>query len=348
MMKKEKMVDYNNIDVFKFMFSIVVVMIHTKPIETISETISWYFSNTFCNLAVPFFFIASGFLFFNKLDGDKEHEKQKLKRYATHLLRMYVVWCIVWFPWKLLGMMQQGGITIHNILLYIRDVLFISGGDALWYLLALVVSIVLVYFLYKQIKNPTMIVAIAAVFYIIRVLLGSWYELFGDKSIIKMYFALFKGTDNALLCGFVFVAIGLMVAKQEDKLETNTKLLFLVISFALVVVEAYIVKQGEFNRDGVCNLLSIPVTSYFLFEIILSIKVQGNTEKYRYLRECSALIYLSHCVIIRTVKMAFAIVDVNIRGVFLFAITFGLSFVFSNIVIYLVKKRKIKFLKLFY
>lgn len=52
---------YNSIDLFKFLFAVVVVMIHTTPFKNASETFSYYFSNTFCNLAVPFFFVASGF-----------------------------------------------------------------------------------------------------------------------------------------------------------------------------------------------------------------------------------------------------------------------------------------------
>lgn len=84
---------YTSIDLFKFIFAIIVVMIHTTPFMDISETYSWYFSNTFCNFAVPFFFVASGFLFFDKLDGEKGNEKQRLKKYITHILKMYVVWC---------------------------------------------------------------------------------------------------------------------------------------------------------------------------------------------------------------------------------------------------------------
>lgn len=343
-----KDVQYYNIDLFKFIFAIVVVMIHTRPFENISEDVSWYFSNTFCNLAVPFFFTTSGFLFFGRLGSDEGQEKQKVKKYIGHILKMYIVWCVIWFPWKLLAMMPQGGITLQNILYYIRDVVLVSGGDALWYLLALAVSVILVNLSYKKIQEPRVIVAIAAVFYAVRVIIGSWYGLFDDHLVIDLYYSIFKGTDNALLCGFIFVAIGMAIAEQENKPKIKQNLIAFLAFLVIVIVEAYIIKTAGFNRNGVCHLISLPFATYFLFRLILSLDVKGNADRYKYLRVCSTLIYLSHCIIIRNVKMVFSIIDINVSGIILFILALIISLAFAIIVRYFAEERKLKIFKLLY
>ena len=62
-MKRE---EYYSIDLFKFIFALVIVSIHTRLFESVSGVINWYWLNTICNLAVPFFFVTSGFLFYNR------------------------------------------------------------------------------------------------------------------------------------------------------------------------------------------------------------------------------------------------------------------------------------------
>ena len=53
--------EYNAIDFVKFIMALVVVAIHTEPFHGSSENIQVLF-DTFSGLAVPFFFISSGFL----------------------------------------------------------------------------------------------------------------------------------------------------------------------------------------------------------------------------------------------------------------------------------------------
>lgn len=52
------------IDIFKFIAALLVVAIHTTPLEDISAKGNFYFENMLCRIAVPFFFAASGFFFF--------------------------------------------------------------------------------------------------------------------------------------------------------------------------------------------------------------------------------------------------------------------------------------------
>ena len=125
--KKEQ---YNNIDLFKIIFAIIVVMIHTKPFMDVSVLANWYFSNTIANLAVPFFFVTSGFLLFRKLANcDADARGEGVKKYLIHIIRMYLIWCVIWIPWKALNFYNTGSFDITDFLIYIKDVILVSGGD---------------------------------------------------------------------------------------------------------------------------------------------------------------------------------------------------------------------------
>ena len=137
--------EYKSLDLFKFIFAILVVMIHAKPLLDVSDKANWFFSNSFLNLAVPFFFITSGFLLFEKLKSlsDDADKKTAVKKYVGHLLKLYLIWSIIWLPLKLLGWHTSGGIGKADLLSWIQA-FFLTGktGDAIWYLLAVSVSAV--------------------------------------------------------------------------------------------------------------------------------------------------------------------------------------------------------------
>ena len=107
---------YCQLDLFKFLFSIVIVSIHTRLFRDVSETFNWYYLNVFCNLAVPFFFMTSGYLLFGKLkELDIKEQKDKIAKYMGHLLKMYLVWCVLWLPWKILNFYNSGHFTMLDL-----------------------------------------------------------------------------------------------------------------------------------------------------------------------------------------------------------------------------------------
>lgn len=205
--------EYNSLDLFKFVFAIVVVSIHTQPFLDIKERFNWYYIHTFGNLAVPFFFMTSGFLLFKNINGlETTEQKKKVKKYILHLLKIYIVWCIIWLPWKMLNFFNSGHFTAKDILLYFRDVMFVEAGDALWYLPALAVAVALVYFLLKKI-NIEMIIVIALLFYVMGYAISSWYGLFESNTIVQMYYFVFSTTYNGVMIGFLFVTLGIYAGK---------------------------------------------------------------------------------------------------------------------------------------
>ena len=79
MMGKKK---YGAIDIAKYVSALLVVCIHTFPFYEVSVRLNAYWIQTVCRLAVPFFFVSSGFFFFRKWDKNHpEANQEALSRY---------------------------------------------------------------------------------------------------------------------------------------------------------------------------------------------------------------------------------------------------------------------------
>ena len=195
------MKQYNQLDLFKFLSAIVVVAIHTKPFQDYSETFTWYFDAVFANMAVPFFFITSGFLLFSRLKcTEKTQQKYVVKKYIRHILHMYIVWTVIWLPWKILNFYNQGRVELNEALIYFRDILIGSSGDALWYLSALLVAVLVVYRLHTLFRSKVLIILLCGGAYAFGTICASCFQVLPFKSIILIYHTLFE-SENYIFAG---------------------------------------------------------------------------------------------------------------------------------------------------
>ena len=342
--KSVKKIQYSNIDLFKLIFAIIVVSIHTLPFKEFSESFTWYYNNTLANLAVPFFFITSGFLLFDKLNKVQEADKNSIvKKYVIHIWKMYFVWCVIWLPWKLLNFYNEGNFALTELIKYIRDVIFVSGGDALWYLNALAFSVLTTYYIQKKF-GVKQVLLVAGIFYCLGVVLGSWYGLVENNFIVKLYFEFFASLHNGLFGGFFYVALGSWAAKEKNKNKKWAGPAF-VASFTVTCFEAIVVKYFKMGFDGGAYLFSLPVSAYCLFMLILNIDMKPS-KKLEICRDYSTLIYLSHCFIIRLIKMISAVLGINMPGIALFFVNLVFSSVFAVAVRYFAKEKENQILQI--
>lgn len=56
------------LDIFKVICAILIVAIHTRPFSEISGTLDFYLCDVIARIAVPYFFTASGYFLFKKLE----------------------------------------------------------------------------------------------------------------------------------------------------------------------------------------------------------------------------------------------------------------------------------------
>lgn len=135
------------IDITRYIMAFLVVMIHvfvaTKYTST--SSIGWFLVNTICRIAVPFFFICTGY--FSDFKSTKT-----IKR----LIILYVVWSIIYFP-----------IEKFNVLLFLFD----KSVFHLWYIVDSIRGLLIIYFLNKKLDTKIIMIS-SFILYLACYLLG--------------------------------------------------------------------------------------------------------------------------------------------------------------------------------
>lgn len=111
---------FNGIDLIKFLCSYLVCMIHIKPIVEIDGNLIGYFNyaaqNGFSRIAVPFFFAASGFLLFRKIDLYSINT-DRIRNYCHKMLILLGLWTVLLFIGDQVQLWYLGGSVIAVALL---------------------------------------------------------------------------------------------------------------------------------------------------------------------------------------------------------------------------------------
>ena len=88
--------NYNAIDLVKFLCAIMVFTIHFPPFavenSTAKQMLNFLLQNCLCRLAVPFYFIVSGFFLFRKMSFDNLNFKT-IKNYCFKMYYKSVRTC---------------------------------------------------------------------------------------------------------------------------------------------------------------------------------------------------------------------------------------------------------------
>lgn len=92
--------NYNFIDILKFFFMLCVIALHCH-IELVFGRAGWYVLHCIFRLAVPFFFVASGFFFMSKLEksggGWTDNKIIYTKNISSTFILCYteyISWCV--------------------------------------------------------------------------------------------------------------------------------------------------------------------------------------------------------------------------------------------------------------
>lgn len=100
-------------------------------------------------LAVPFYFIVSGFLVQRNIIRSSAKDKaMRLRSRALKLLRLWGIWLLIYLPLSIYGLSHSNQPVYKNIILYVYDVIFTGQSlyaQPLWFLYSMSV----IYFLWS-------------------------------------------------------------------------------------------------------------------------------------------------------------------------------------------------------
>lgn len=352
---------YAGIDRMRFIAAFLIVAIHTSPLAAQSITADFVLTRVIARVAVPFFFMTSGFFLISKY-GRADKLKQFLKKtaviYGTAIL-LYITVNI-----------YNGYFTSDDLLpKLIKDVVFDGTFYHLWYLPASMLGAVIAWYAVKRLGFKKAL-AVTSALYLIGTLGNSWYAFVSQVPAAKGFYGLLGQisdyTRNGIFFAPVFMVLGGWIAEERLK-KTDASFSFkiglvgLAVSFALMLGEAFLLRNyvlsktdlpmnrdladailqrdyGEQRNDSM--YLFLLSCMYFLFDLLL----RFGGKRRRELRSLSLIIYIVHPMMILVVRVAARILGiwhilVNNSIVHYLAVSL-LSFVFAYAALLIWEKKK--------
>ena len=291
-MKKQ----YYLLDIVKFICCFFVVALHTGFLSEFDSVTGFWIEKSLLRLAVPFYFISSGFLLGKKLNGatDINEVKAILVGYSKRLVIMLVVFepiSILLNGWVELS---QGKSFVYIVLSAARYVIFYPKG-ALWFVQACLVAVWIWYFFRKYNLNR-FILPVAGFLYGFALLCNSYYFLVENTIIgsgVNLLIRITASPRNGVFVGFLMIYLGMCVSKYEKQNRLSKAGLGAAvgISYVLYLVEVYLLSGRATMDDGSLYIL-LPVFSMLL--CLFCAQFTSEKTNTKQLRNLSTGIYLLH------------------------------------------------------
>lgn len=286
--------EYKVVDVMKLVMAIVVIAIHAHPELSSVSTLVIQVTELLYSLAVPFFFMASGFLLFKKINLPLDDEgDQRIKRYLLKIVKLYLLWTAIYLPMSVLGFVNDGTSLMKSVLIFVRNVLLVGENFMswpLWYLLALIVAVLIIWGLLKLRMPRRIILLLSVITALVGVGLDYCHENGMFQTLTNPYFALFAKTRNGLFVGFLYVALGLVCSGVY-----KNQLIVEIACWALGII-------GFASDAPLANAFIV----YALFSFVS--RIEGNKIKREYAQFCrslSTIVYLIHMYIVALLVYVF-------------------------------------------
>ena len=312
---QQQKVYYQNLNILKYILSILVIILHLRPFLHYSNELDLAFNNIVSRICVPMFFIITGY-FVAKKEKEKSHY---IDTYIKRTIPLYLTWSLIYLPVILMTAIQYlptineylVKINVPILLLILLVIVLLpilliitlcySGVYYhLWYFPAVMLSL----FVLKKWKEKYKLNYLFIISFFL-LLFGATETYYGVlplsiKELVTYYYNIFFTTRTFLFFGLFYVVLGYKMGSKE---KTYTKNCFvkLIISCFFLAFEAIILH--DFHRlDSNILLSCIPVTYYLFISTIyitnhINLKIKWN--------QYSKYYYLFHPMIIFIVSLIF-------------------------------------------
>lgn len=281
--------NYKGIEIFRVVAAFLVIAIHTSPLATYSQTADFIFTRVIARVAVPFFFMVTGFFVLSK--------GTDVRRFLKKTAIIYAASAALYLPINV----YAGHLQSWDMIDLVQQVFFEGTFYHLWYLPAAILGAWLTWMLMRRLSSGACLAA-AAVLYLLGLLGDSYWGLVENvpviSSVYNALFALMGYTRGGLFFAPIFMWLGAQLRYAKPR-GAGFEIAGLIVSFALMLAEALNARaQGWQRHDSMYVLL--PAVMYFLFALLSRWK---GTVKMP-LGSFSLLVYILHPAVIIVVRGA--------------------------------------------
>ena len=302
---KDNKKQYPLIDLIKFIASFFVIMIHIDPFyftvdgkETLLSSIltTTFSGRGLSRLAVPFFFVCTGFFLFKKIKTDKDGGFKYVTAYIKRIIILYFSWLVFNLPVIIQNRFLNNKYTfLENVFVFFRELFVGNIYNVSWFLLACIYGVLIVYVLSK-LKNKYIYLIITSLFFIIQLLMSNYAIVLNGKLVeIKENYRIYGVWYSTLLSSALFVAIGKIISDNENIISKKTATVGFIITFTAYMAECYLIRFAMPKVSGATPdaYITLPFVIYFGFILVIKTGIKAKPV-YSDMRSMSTVIYLSH------------------------------------------------------
>lgn len=280
--------NYNSIDLVKFIMAFAVVAIHTHPLEFCRNKIILSVYTNIVEIAVPFFFLASGFFLEKKAKGT--WDSNTIYSQVIKISKMYLMWMAIYTPLSIYHSISLHETMKRWCLGFIRGMIFVGeqyNSWPLWYLLSTIYALLLIMVLIKRGMTHKGLLAISVVFAILSIGIDTFLDVTKEMSDLSLlskcvkYLLKYSVSNGRIFSGAIFIPIGMYLAQNKLSIPINTAL-FAVCFAVRCTVDNIAIKA--------VLLIGVSIGFFGLVETI-SLKERPIYPK---LRKASTVVYLVH------------------------------------------------------
>lgn len=341
--------NFDSFDIAKFVLSAVIVSIHTgvggRPESFIFP---W------ARIAVPIFFLITGYLFFlGYIPATPERRKAKLTTFIKRNIQLYLFWYIVQFlPTFVFSHYYEYGI-VKSILLSLWDLIMGNGFVGSWYIIGSVIAVCIIVILMRYVSTIGLL-CLSAPLYILCCLLSNYGNLFASSKVF-MYlngtlFQVIPPPYNNFIVALFWIVVGKAVFEYRDYIERFSKtvrgqsfLLFgLAVSLALLELEYMFVHSYGLSYVNDCYiLLPVPCTILFILLLVIPCSAKGTD----IMRATSTITYCTHGTFMRASGFILRRSGISHVSEWIFIVTLISCWALSIVILKLEKRPELRILR---
>lgn len=277
---------YNALDIGKIIAAILVVAIHTNPLENVDSVVVKRVFEVINTLAVPFFFMCSSYFFF------KDEDEQKYKARLFRFVKLYIIWSALYMPLTIYSYLNDNSSWTSRIWSLFRG-FFLLGENyyswQLWYLLALIYGLILFCVMIRKRISVNVMGIIVIALYLLSCTMEYLVANRSELSGMLLFGARVVGAtfvNGRLFTAPLYIFVGYMLNKKDCLISKQILLPVLLVAGAVrvFVTNAYL--------DGCLRA----IMAISVFVILLTMNLANNAW-YKRIRQLSTVIYFAHMYI---------------------------------------------------
>lgn len=330
------------IDLTKFILSAFVVAIHAQLFHE--------YIYPFVRLAVPMFFILSGYFAFANLDPiqDKLEKKRKMLCITQRFLKLYLFWFILLLPYTLYLRKYFDEGFFHGMLIMIQNFFLGSTFRGSWYIMATILGIIIIYGLSGRMSNASLLLVTVPIYLYATVFTEFSAEIQSVpalRTISNGYERIFGTPCFTFLIALLYIALGKIIADcpPEKRKCSKYTVLFVVCLLGLLLEYGLRRRNAAFPFDCDCLIMLAPTAFFFVMSIF---NVQIAVKNAKVMRKLSTVIYCSHMVMLAVVSKALQIAHISDSvNILKYLLTLAVTACLGLVILKLEKVRGLRFLR---